>query len=301
MTSQSTHLPILGLLACLAAAAPAAVLIDNFGATTNDRYADDPAFFADAYDFSGVGRNTDQHWATMIGPNVFLSATHYHPAIGSTVSFFPGNDPAAPSVTRTVAGGQGLAGSDLWIGHFDVAVPASIHIYSYATAPINNLSDFNSILSGTYALPVGNSPTNTGYGASYLTNMAVGENRLDDFDWNVSEGSSTGDVVAIIRNEPGDAGFTYETYETLLQRGDSGSPLLIDAGGGALQVVGTAWAVGTIDLAEGTRDFTVYTYTGNYTSEINSYFAIHAIPEPSTALLFHAAVAVVVLRHRRAA
>jgi hypothetical protein len=61
----------------------------------------------------GVGRAASGAWATLLTPNVFLSATHYRPAIGSTVTFYPGNDPSATALGRTVAGGQQIAGSDL--------------------------------------------------------------------------------------------------------------------------------------------------------------------------------------------
>lgn len=109
----------------LAASPPAsgALLVTGSSPTTNDRFANDPSFVAAAYDWSGVGRAASGAWATLLTPNVFLSATHFRPAIGSTVTFYPGNDPSAPALGRTVAGGQQIAGTDLWIGHFANALP----------------------------------------------------------------------------------------------------------------------------------------------------------------------------------
>jgi len=273
------------LLACLATAAPGAISIDNFTAASNDRFSNDANFIAAADDLSGVGRDTAGHWATLIGPNIFLSATHSHPAVNSTIYFYPGNDPAAIPVTRTVAGAQQLSGTDLWIGHFATAVPSSIAWYPYADVLIDDVEHFFlTSYANDYAYMAGISPTTTGYGASNLTDMAVGENHVEWFYEGVTAGSSTGDVLALIQNEPGDGfyGYTYETYEAFLQGGDSGSPLFLVTGGG-IQVAGTAWAISEVEIAEGVmRPISIYTYTGNYTTAIDGYMDAYLVPEPST-------------------
>ncbi len=272
------------VLAWLATTAGAALSIDNFTAATNDRFANEGAFLAAADDLSGVGRDASGRWATLIGVNIFLSATHHHPAVNSTVYFFPGNDPAATPVARTVAGGQQLSGTDLWIGHFAAAVPASIAWYPFADVPIETVQDFYDNYANDYAYMTGISPTAAGYGASNLTDMAVGNNRLEGFLWDVTAGS-TGDVLALVQNEPGDGvyGYTYETYESFLQSGDSGSPLLLPSAGG-LQMAGTAWAISNVEIAEGVlRPISIYTYTGNYATAIDGYRDVYLVPEPSTA------------------
>ena len=272
------------VLAWLATTATAALSIDNFTAATNDRFANAAAFVAAADDLSGIGRDASGRWATLIGANIFLSATHHHPTVGATITFFPGNDPAAPPVARTVAGGQQLSGSDLWIGHFETAVPPSIAWYPFADVPIETVQDFYDNYANDYAYMAGISPTATGYGASNLTDMAVGQNRLEGFLWDVTAGS-TGDVLALVQNEPGDVvyGYTYETCEALLQSGDSGSPLLLPTTGG-LQMAGTAWAISNVEIAAGVlRPLSIYTYTGNYATAIDGYRDVYLVPEPSTA------------------
>ncbi len=286
------------VLASLAAAAPAAISIDHFAAATNDRFANNPAFVAAGQDLSGVGRDAAGRWATMIEANIFVSATHYHPAVNSTISFYPGNDPSATPVTRTVSAGQQISGTDLWIGHFEEAVPSSVAWYPFATTAIDDAADFNAVYLDDYAYQSGISPTTTGYGASNLTDMAVGENHLEFFVWGQAEGGSTGDVMCLVRNVDGDSGYTYESHEALLQGGDSGSPLLLTTAGG-LQVAGTAWAIDTISIPEGTRWYSVYTYTGNYTSAIQTYIDANLVPEPSVACLVLLVPAVVGLARRR--
>lgn len=285
-------------LVCLATAAPAAILIDNFAAATNDRFANNPAFVAAANDLSGVGRDAAGRWATMIEANIFLSATHYHPAVNSTISFYPGNDPTAAPVTRTVSAGQQISGTDLWIGHFEEAVPSSIAWYPFATTAIDDAADFNTVYLDAYAYQAGISSTTTGYGASNLTDMAVGENHLEFFVWSQAGGGSTGDVLCLIHNASGDSGYTYETNEALLQGGDSGSPLLLPTAGG-LQVAGTAWAVSAINIPEGERRYSIYTYTGNYTSAIQTYIDANLVPEPAVASLVLMVCAVACLARRR--
>jgi len=286
------------LLASLAVAAPAAISIDHFAAATNDRFANNPNFIAAADDLSGVGRDGAGHWATMIEANIFLSATHYHPAVNSTISFYPGNDPAATPVTRTVSAGQQISGTDLWIGHFEEALPSSIAWYPFATTAINDAADFNAVYLDDYAYMAGISPTTSGYGASNLTDMAVGENHLEFFIWGQSEGGSTGDVMCLIHNVDGDGGYLYEYNEALLQGGDSGSPLLLATAGG-LQVAGTAWAIETTNIPEGQRWYSIYTYTGNYTSPIQTYIDANLVPEPAVASLVMLVPVVMGLARRR--
>lgn len=59
--------------------------IAAFTSETNDRFANDGSFFANAYNLFRIGRNDrvdlpqqelNGHWVTMITPNVFLSAVH---------------------------------------------------------------------------------------------------------------------------------------------------------------------------------------------------------------------------------
>lgn len=286
--------------ATLISTADASISIQSFSATTNDRFANDPSFVAGSYDWSGVGRDNAGHWVTMITPNVFLSATHFHPGspgsgIGTSVTFHPGNDPSATSISGTVAGSQQIGGTDLWIGHFSSALPSSIAHYSTVTIPISSATFATSGLAGAPTFMSGNSVTSTGYGAVAATDHAVGTNAVEDFFSNVTVGSATGDTLVTVRNQPGDStyGYTMTTSEAQLTAGDSGSPLMVMSGG-SLLVAGIAWAIGEVDIAPGdtvaTRDVSLYTYTGNYNPAIQEYIALHSVPEPSALLLLTGAV-----------
>ena len=282
------------LFASSAANSIAAVSIQNFTPATNDRFANNPAFTAGAYDWSGVGRAADGKWVTMLSPTVFISATHFHPGlpgvgIGTTVSFLPGNNPGATVVNGTIAGGQQVGGTDLWIGYLASPLPGSIASYGLATIPLTGATYAASPVANQFAYLSGISPTVAAYGASPLTNQAIGTNRVEGFQAGLSLSGSTGDVLLFAQNLPGDPGFTLTSFETDINGGDSGSPLMTVSGGN-LVVSGIAWASGTTDIDPGPataiRNLSVYTYTGNYAATIQSYIAAHPVPEPSAAVLF---------------
>ncbi|MFV0337998.1 MAG: PEP-CTERM sorting domain-containing protein [Chthoniobacterales bacterium] len=277
----------------------ASISIDNFTPATNNRFANNASFIGSGVDFSGVGRTsnaTNRKWATLIGPNIFLSATHWHPAIGQTVRFYPDNDPSSVFVERTVTSGVQLNGSDLWIGAFDYALPATIKQYDYATI---NLSAATFLASSYYkdnVLMSGISPTTTGYGASGYTNQAVGQNQAEGFIDNQSVGGSTGDVIVTVKNQPSDStyGYTYRTYEAQAASGDSGSPLFSTDSGTPL-LLGIAWAIGTTDIDPNpvttvTRNISIYSYTGQHTGAIEAFYNANVIPEPSSIILFGVAI-----------
>lgn len=276
-----------------ATAANAAISIQNFTPATNDRFADDPAFTAGAYDWSGVGRAADGKWVTMLSSNVFIGALHYHPGlpgsgVGTTVSFFPGNDPGATAVSGTIAGAQQIGSTDLWIGYLASPLPGSIASYGLATIPLTDATFAASAVANQFAYLSGLSPTVGGYGASPLTNQATGTNRIEGFQEALTLSGSTGDVLLLAENLTGDPGFVMTSFETDVNGGDSGSPLMTVSGGN-LVISGIAWASGTTDLDPGpgttTRNLAVYTYTGNYATAIQSYITAHAVPEPSALAL----------------
>ena len=43
-----------------------AIQIDGFSSATNDRFANNSSFVADAFDLSGVGISNNGRWATMV-------------------------------------------------------------------------------------------------------------------------------------------------------------------------------------------------------------------------------------------
>ncbi|TAE73242.1 MAG: hypothetical protein EAZ84_13240 [Verrucomicrobia bacterium] len=289
------------LIATASLPAQAALVIAGSSPATNDRFANHPSFVAASQNWSGVGRSNSGAWATLLSPNVFVSATHFHPGIGSTVTFYPGNDPAATSLSRTVAGGQQIAGTDLWIGHFSSALPASIQSYPRVTIPISSGNFASSGVAGANALLSGVS-TSPSYGSSQTLAHAVGTNRIEAFIPGVSDGSSSGDTLITVRNFSGDTAFGYSTttYESQLTVGDSGSPLMLISNG-QLYLAGIAWAIAQADIDPGplvaTRDLSIYTYTGNLETNISSYIGLNSVPEPS--LLALAAISLPIIQRRR--
>ena len=275
----------------------AALDIDNYTPATNDRFANSPSFFADSYDLSGIGRDDDMpltgfsggHWVTMISPNVFLTARHFAPALNHELTFYPNNDPNGGAVVRTLAGLQVVNGfTDLVVGHLSTPLPSTIKTYGFATTPLSEATFSGSAYSDAHALLTGVSPTTTGYGSSVLTNSAHGENRIESFSDGFTLGGSTGDVILTVKNQPGDAifGYTYENYEADVNPGDSGGPIFRTLPNNELEIAGIAWASGTGDIAPGiSRDVSIYTYTGNYATQIQNYIDAHPVPEPSSSLL----------------
>jgi hypothetical protein len=296
----------LAVFCALTSIVHAATLIQNFSAASNDRFANDPAFIGSGWDWSGVGRSSNNTWGTMITNSVFLSAAHYHPGVGNQMTFFPGNDPGAASVTRTVLSGQKIGTSDLWIGFLDSGLPASITSYEFVRGAV---TEANFGLSGLFNLPAflgGLTPTAVDYGAVSATRQTVGTNRLEGFAEDVELGSSISDALLTVQNMEGDAyyGFTRTGYEAHVQGGDSGSPLMIPYGG-ELILAGIAMGIGTADIdasptSEAIRPLAAFTYTGSYTDEIVTLVPeLSAVPEPTSALATALVLAGgLLLRHR---
>ena len=288
------------MIRMLAPACPAAMSIGNFSAAANDRFANNPAFVGIAGDWSGVGRSNDGHWGTMLTPAAFLSATHYHPGTGSVMSFFPGNDPGVSAVTRTVIGGQRIGTSDLWIGYLAAPLPTTITHYDFSQVVLTQAGFTSSDLYNQPVFMSGLTPTSSGYGANQATLQTVGTNRLEGFFDDLTVGASTGDVLETVQNLTGDElyGDYLTDYEAQYQGGDSGSPLMMLAGG-KLLLLGVAWAIGPDDIDPDPnnvveRPSSVATFTGSHASEI-----LTLIPEPGVTCLALAAGVVLAARRRR--
>ena len=174
----------------------------------------DKAFIGQAYDWSGVGQASDGTWATMISPTYFISAEHWHPSGGDTVTFYGDNTTNDPH-SYTVDSWSASIG-DFFLGRLTAPIPASDHIAYY---PILNL------------------PTDSQY---------VGrEIFVEGKPWQVGRNIISG--VSRRPHRP-TMSFTYNTYgngdslgddEAYLVGGDSGGPSFTVSAGGALTVIGT--------------------------------------------------------------
>ena len=261
-------LPACCLLPVLAATAHATMVIRNFQPQLHDRFyaGGDKAFIGDPFDFSGVGNGGGQ-WATLISDCYFISATHFHPAVSSSVTFWETNSLSDPSHTYTVAGGQPIGDTDLWIGWFGSAVDASIARYPVLDLP--SASDY-------YTFPQFN------YGVNHL----VGRNVSDDA-YLLTAGPSTGIVLESDYDNSDTPSVGGD--ETFLHVGDSGAPSFGIAGGG-LALVGIHWA--TSDDFPDTDEGEVFVDSAvpAYIDEINAVLddkgqSLVLVPEPTAPAL----------------
>lgn len=243
----------------------------------NDRFADDAAsFIADGYDFSGVARADDGRWVTMISSTAFVSAYHWRPANGTSVTFYETNDPFGNSFTSSVQSTQRIGGTDIVLGFINTALPGS-----YANYDIFGLGITGGVAGQSYDFPVpgitaymlGVSPTN--YGDVSL-NMSVAVNELEVYvpqavvSDPVNGGSSTTDAVVTIQDG------SPTQYEGQLRIGDSGGPLFA-TDNGSLTLVGVNWFNGK--LADNVTEISGMSYLPNYAADIEAILA--PVPEPA--------------------
>jgi len=204
------------------------------------------------YVWSGVGRDANNGtWGTMIAPQFFISANHYHPAIGDTLQFNYNNDPNGPSETETVLAGawmqaalpgNGGADGDVWIGLLSQAVSSNVAIY-----PILKMN-FNSEYGGLGISTFGLSATIPGT----VTTVRMGRNVIDAGTANYYTGLNPADYNGVSNFY----GFQYTYNNTASNRGvgndeaqvvvgDSGAPTFFLYGGSSPALIGTHWLAGT--------------------------------------------------------
>lgn len=185
--------------------------VQGYSANLHDRFyaGADRAFVGEKYDWSGVGQNGA--WVTMISPTYFVSANHYHPAAGSTLTFYEGNT-KDHAHTYTVDSTFSANCNDLYLGRLTAPIPASDHIAYY---PILKLSSDN-LYTGrqifVYGVPnrVGRNTITAIYGTKEM-----------EYDYNTYDDQAT-----------------VGADEAYLASGDSGAPSFT-AYGGVLTLLGT--------------------------------------------------------------
>ncbi len=262
------------------------IIIDSFSSAKNDRFANNASLFVAAgFDLSGIAISklvtsdyTFERWVTMISPNVYLSAAHYPPPIGASVTFYASNDPSGQNTTRTISSpAQRIPNSDLWIGTINQPLTSDYTFYDFAVEDIASKAGFES---STYyleeAFMFGRSQT-----ASWPTSqdMAVGRNKLDLWDEEAIVGGTTDSAVVAVRDPSGQRNFV--ASEAYLQGGDSGGGMFVDDGSGRLKLVGINWFIGTVQIGQTTYDVSGFSYVGNYDAEIQAFLDLHSVPEPA--------------------
>lgn len=294
-------------LVFLVSASHSAINISGFNTATNDRFANEGSFVADQFDLSGVAYNgtgpSNSGWLTMVSRNVYITAEHAKPTVGSSATFYASNDPNGASLTRSLTSDrQQIGTTDILLGTLDTPLSQDYAFYDFASEAITNnntgpgngpgSANSESFINAPYfaanAYVFGRSPT------SWPTsqNIAVGRNILDGFQpgrtvTNANEGDSI---------EADVGGSNAVTYEAQLAVGDSGGPLMVDNGAGGLTIVGLNWFIAT----ETNPPFFGASYVGNYSTQIQEFIDANPVPEPSqTAILLGLVGFASVLMRRR--
>lgn len=268
---------ILWFLFAVSLSAPG-IVIASYSPETNDRFANSPDFIL-PYSLSGVGISDDGRWATMISKDVFLTAAHYSPKIGQTITFYPGNDPFETPVEATVASLDSIHGTDIRLGFLDRSLPPSIAQYAIADELITHFHSSSYYLREVFML--GRSPS----GWPVTQDMAVGTNRLSSYDSARSDGFPEGIESLVDGDWEGNDNYT--EHEANWRGGDSGAPLFAE-NNGELELVGLGWYSGTGWLNGAS-------YLGNHADEIQN-----RIPEPPGVVLVMLGVALLLIRRNRA-
>ena len=278
----------------------AAIQITGYTDATNDRFTNSPSFIAAPYDLSGVGQNAGGAWATLISPNVIVSANHARPS--GDVFFYAGNDPTSTALVRQITGvTQRIGNSDLWLARLSSPVDGSIAIYDFARIPLVGPPAVGNTIfvasAGVYqndnGFVFGQSPTPR----SGSQSQAVGRNLISGYAEDVNFLDGKVDTLILRFEQPGDPSFV--PYEALVQGGDSGAPFFVDEGG-TLQLLG----INSFQLqntASGAAIGSGINYIGNYQSDVDAFIAASAVavPEPSVCGLAAAGLATAVWHRRR--
>jgi len=251
----------------------ASISIYDFSSQLNDRFANSSSFVAYDYNLSGIGLDNNGQWLTMISPNVFLSANHFHPSTGASVTFYASNDPNGLSVTRTVTStAQRIGTSDLWIGTINEPLPNSFVYYDFATQDITSLGQFNSSpYKDAVAFILGRSPTVW----PTSQDMAVGRNKLDRWFDSITVVGTTDDAMGAVYDGSSDPNFVLS--EARVESGDSGAGMFVPSAGGKLTLVGINW----FQYTAGSETGSGFSYVGNYDGQIQSFLNAYSVPEPS--------------------
>lgn len=83
----------------------------------------------------------------MVSENIFLSANHYFPVNGTSVSFYTSNDPSGGHVTRSIQSSPRIGTSDLRIGTLNAGQGSGFNFYNFATENIASFASIEALIS----------------------------------------------------------------------------------------------------------------------------------------------------------
>ncbi|MFM7562099.1 MAG: hypothetical protein ACKO81_03585 [Planctomycetota bacterium] len=279
------------------------IQIDGYSDATNDRFTNSGSFIMSGYNLSGVGQVSSAsgqgRWATLVAPNIVLSAWHYPPPTNSSITFYLDNDPNSTPVVRTVTSNNVRVGAtDLWIGVLNSAVTGATY-YNIADESLTGPPGGNSgnivnagSFQGVNAFMFGLSPkANVAW-----RDQAVGRNRISGYWENVGYLGTDDDTLILEYNQSSSP--DYVPYESYLRGGDSGGPMFIDRGG-SLVLMGTNAFVltntGGQTVASGVN------YVGNQAAFIRNFIQVNGVPEPTAGFMLWGLAGLGLTRMRRRA
>ena len=235
----------------------------------NDRFLDSSSFIGEPYNWSGVGAGSGGGWATMISSTYFVSANHYHPGPGSTVTFYTTNSTSGPSYTYTVASGEEIGDSDLYLGKLSTAVNASIATYPVLDLP--SQSDYINRTIWAYGVP-----------------NRVGLNNIADITDTELIGE---DTICMEYNYYANGG-QQGANECYLESGDSGGPSFAVVNG-SLALLGTHFYDDGAQPGNGyvSGDTFVPYYISQLDADMVGAQVMTVVPEPASLILLGVGVA----------
>jgi len=269
-----------------------ALIIDSGSDEYNNRFntTGDSNFIGKAYDWSGVGWTAGSRWVTMVSDSYFLSANHWHPSSGDTVTFWEGNY-GSTSHTYTVGGGQRVGSTDLWLGQLTTTLDSAHSINPFPVLMHETVNEYVYQEIFVYGAQQGNNVTGEHW---------VGKNVVDA----IGDLASAGFIQQFFANQDPDGTYPWLNstiaYEAKGEGGDSGAPSF-HVYDGQLALTGIHWA--TSNDPSSTFD----TFVSEYYSSINSLMSGESlsavgtavIPEPASLLLLVLASFTILHRRRR--
>lgn len=264
----------------------AALFVTGYTPETNDRFTNHPSFIAGSFNLGGIGQTSSGQIATAVSANVVIGSWKNQPT--GQLYFFEGNNPTSSPIVRNILSPTRIAGTDLFLGVLDSALPTTITPFNFTRTTLSGppgvitgagpFAGVNTFVVGTSNIGPGSYPGAAGY-----TNQRVGQNRVggpvlnNGFVENLSLGGFDGtnmDALMLHKNFPGEANFVQ--YEAWMEAGDEGAPVFMEDGG-KLTLLGTNlfnWAMPTT--------FVAVSFVGNSATAIDNFIQANTVPEPMT-------------------
>lgn len=264
----------------------AALFVTGYTPQTNDRFTNHPNFIAGSFNLSGIGQTSTGQFATAVSGNVVIGSWKNRPT--GQVYFFENNNPTSSPIVRNILSPTRIAGTDLFLGTLDAALPTTITPFKFTrttlSGPTNALTSagpfagLNTFVFGTSDIVPGSYPGAAGY-----TNQRVGRNRVggpllaNGYVENLTLPGFDGtnmDSLIVHRNVSTESNFV--DYEAWMQAGDEGAPVFMEDGG-QLTLLGTNlfnWGSLATSVA--------LSFVGNSASSIDGFIEANTVPEPMT-------------------